>query len=174
MQGVEIDEALAALATENAKTNGMEGRVQFAVADALSLPAWLRREFSHVFCNPPFHDESTPLPAHRARATHDHGKLGKWLEAGLKRVASRGTLTMIVRADRLRDLLARAPEDGVTVFPLWPHGVEPAKRLIVQIRKGAAATSVMMPGLVLHEEDGRYTPEADAVLRGAPLKISRR
>ena len=175
--GVEVDKALVAMANRNAADNGLAERVTFDEADALALPAWLRREFAHVLCNPPFHDEDAHLPPHRAkaRATHDHGNLGKWLQSGLKRVAPKGTLTMIIRADRLKDLLGRAPEDGVTVFPLWPHAIEPAKRLIVQIRKGAHAQSVMLPGLVLHEEDGRYTPEADAVLRGAgALKLSLR
>ena len=169
IDGVEMEESLVALANHNAAANRFAERAKFHEADALALPAWLRRDFSHVFCNPPFHDEDAHLPPHRAkaRATHDHGNLGKWLLAGLKRVAPRGTLTMIIRADRLKDLLGRAPEDGVTVFPLWPRGIEPAKRLIVQIRKGAASQSVMLPGLVLHEEDGRYTPEAEAVLRGA-------
>ncbi len=177
IEGVEIDEALVLVANHNAAANGLAGRVKFDEADALSLPAWLRREFDHVFCNPPFHDEDARLPPHRAkaRATHDHGNLGKWLQSGLKRVAARGTLTMIIRADRLKDLLGRAPEDGVTVFPLWPRGVEPAKRLIVQVRKGMHSQSVMLPGLVLHEDDGRYTGEADAVLRGAgALRLSLR
>ena len=175
--GIEVEKALVDMANHNASASGLAERVEFDVADALSLPAWLRRDFSHVFCNPPFHDEDAHLPPHRAkaRATHDHGNLGKWLLSGLKRVAPKGTLTMIIRADRLKDLLGRAPEDGVTVFPLWPHAIEPAKRLIVQVRKGVHSQSVMLPGLVLHEEDGRYTREADAVLRGAgPLKLSLR
>ena len=175
--GVEAEAALVDMANHNAAASGFSSRVKFDEADALSLPAWLRRDFSHVFCNPPFHDEDAHVPPHRAkaRATHDHGNLGKWLVSGLKRVAPKGTLTMIIRADRLKDLLGRAPEDGVTVFPLWPHAIEPAKRLIVQIRKGAHSQSVMLPGLVLHEEDGRYTTEADAVLRGAAaLRLSLR
>lgn len=167
--GVEIDPALAALANENAQANNMTGRVRFFDDDVFLLRTSLRREYGHVFCNPPFHDDAGKPPPDpgRARATRDGKRLRDWLEAGLKRTASRGTFTAIVRADRLRDVIGELPQRGVLVFPLWPHGVEPAKRVIVQARKGSRAQSLMLPGLVLHEDDGRYTREAETVLRDA-------
>ena len=58
----------------------------------------------------------------------------------------------------------------MTIFPLWPRAGEAAKRVILQGRQGARTPLVIRPGLVLHETDGRYTAEADAVLRnGAAL-----
>lgn len=168
ISGVDIDPVLVAIARENAEQNGLAEKATFEEADALSLPGSLRREFHHVFSNPPFHsgDGQISPNAERVRAMRDHDKLGQWLEAGLKRTASNGTLTLIVRADRLRDLLAPAPEHGVCVFPLWPRAIEPANRVILQIRKGSRAPTEILPGLVLHEADGRFTREADAVLRG--------
>jgi tRNA1(Val) A37 N6-methylase TrmN6 len=48
----------------------------------------------------------------------------------------------------------------------------PAKRVILQLRKGSGAPLALLPGLVLHEAGGRFTPEADAVLRdGASLAL---
>jgi len=163
--GVEIDPALAVLANENAQANKMN--VRFLEDDVFSLRPSLRVTYNHVFCNPPFHDESgkSSPDAGRTRATRDKKRLRDWLEAGLKRTADRGTFTAIVRADRLREVIGELPQHGVLVYPLWPHGVEPAKRVIVQARKGSRAQSLMLPGLVLHEEDGRYTPAAEAVLR---------
>ena len=62
----------------------------------------------------------------------------------------------------------------MTVFPLWPRGGDqPAKRIILQVRHGSRAPLRLLPGLVLHETDGRYTPEADAVLKeGEALSLS--
>ena len=74
---------------------------------------------------------------------------------------------MIVRADRLLDLLEGAAEGGVVLFPLWPRRQESARRVILQIRKGSQSPLLLMPGMVLHEEDGQYTSDADAVLREA-------
>jgi len=165
--GLEIDERLAGIANANAAANGMDGRVSFTAGDVLDPPAELRRPFDHVFCNPPFHGEEGEVSpdAARARALQDGGKLAGWLVAGLKRTASGGTFTMILRADWLGDALAVLAQRGVVVFPLWPRTDAQAKRIIVQVRNGSRARLRLLPGLVLHAADGRYTEEADAVLR---------
>jgi tRNA1Val (adenine37-N6)-methyltransferase len=164
--GAEIDTALAALANENARENGMQGRVAFFECDVLS--AALRGDYDHVFANPPFHHASGQSSPHagRARAKQDNGQLAEWVRVGLKRTRSGGTFTVIVRADRLAEVLGVSPEDGVTIFPLWPKQGQEAKRVIVQAAKGSLAALRVAAGLVLHEADGRYTREADAVLRG--------
>ncbi|HEV2560641.1 MAG TPA: methyltransferase [Rhizomicrobium sp.] len=161
--GVELDAGLSELANANAAANHMEDRVHFIAGDALETP---RDQFDHVFCNPPFHEgERSPDDA-RALALHDEGKLGDWLRAGMKRTASNGTFTIILRADRLGEALNALPHRGTTVLPLWPRAGEQAKRVIVQVRKGARTPLAFLHGLVLHESDGRYTQEADAILRG--------
>jgi tRNA1Val (adenine37-N6)-methyltransferase len=171
--GIEIDTALAALANDNARANGTDARVAFLAADALRLPQDLKREFAHVFANPPFHGEGMAAPdAARRRALQDEGRLSDWLETGAKRTISGGTFTTIIRADRLGEALAVLPATGVAVFPLWPRADEPAKRVILQLRKGSGAPLALLPGLVLHNPDGRFTADADAVLRdGASLAL---
>jgi len=174
IKAVEIDVALTLLANNNAKANGMAERVAFAAADALALPAHLRSPFDHVFCNPPFHgdDGEAPPDEAKARAVQDGGKLSAWIVAGMKRTVSGGTYTLILRADRLGEALEALPERGVTVFPLWPRANEAAKRMILQARQGARTPLRVLPGLVLHDAEGKYTPEADAVLRGKALDFS--
>ncbi len=164
--GIEIDPGLVALARENAAVNGAAERVSFLEADALGEE--LRGDFNHVFANPPFHQATGQISANerRERAKRDETGLAAWASAGLRRVRSRGSLTMIVRADRLLDVLTAAPEMGVVVFPLWPRSGEPAKRILVQVRKGSSAPLEIQAGLVLHDASGKYTPEAEQVLRG--------
>ena len=67
----------------------------------------------------------------------------------------------------------RGRAGGITVFPLWPdRSDKPASRVLVQAIKGPKAPMRLAQGLVLHEDDGRYTAEAEAVLRhGAPLAL---
>lgn len=166
--GVEQDPDLAALAGRNAVANGMADRVQFVAADALDLPAELRQDFDHVFCNPPFHGaEGQPSPdAGRAVALHDDGRLGDWLRTGFRRTVSGGSFTTILRADRLGEALMALPHRGTLILPLWPRAGAEAKRVILQVRKGARRPLGFLPGLALHEADGRYTETADAILRG--------
>ena len=174
--GIEIDPALMEIANANACTNNVGVRVRFVVGDALVPPEALRRGFAHVFSNPPFHDvegETSP-DAGRELALRDDGHLADWFAAGLKRVASGGTFTTIVRADRLADALTALPERGVAILPLWPRAGEPAKRVVLQATKGSRAPLALLPGLVLHKADGRYTREADAILReGCSLALAK-
>jgi len=172
--GVELNPDLVSLANENAGANGMASRVRFVQADGLNLPPELRTAFDHVLCNPPFHDSEgdTSPNATRAQALQDSGDLPRWLKTGTKRTASNGTFSSILRADRLNEALDALPRHGVSVFPLWPKQNEPAKRVIIQLRRGKRTPFALLPGLVLHQQDGSYTREAEAILRGvAPLPI---
>ncbi len=162
--GVEIDAALTDMANANAHMNGAMAR--FVCSDVFALPAELKRDFTHVFCNPPFHGgdgESSP-DASRALALQDGGRLGDWLTLGLKRTISNGTFTTIIRADRLGEALAALPQTGVTVFPLWPKPGMAAKRMILTVWKDSRAPLRILPGLVLHESNGAWYPQADVVL----------
>jgi tRNA1(Val) A37 N6-methylase TrmN6 len=168
VSGLEVFPGLVALAQDNARLNRMEARVAFACADIFDLPKPWRRTFDHVFCNPPFHGEDgmTSPRAERAHALQDWGQLVIWLTSGMKRVRGGGTFTTIIRADRLQEALDALPPKGVTIFPLWPYPGDPAKRIVVQARKNARAPLALLAGLVLHREDGKYTRDADAILRG--------
>lgn len=162
--GAEIDDSLVALAQANAAPNA--SNVGFVTADVFALPAELKRDFDHVFCNPPFHGEGQASPdAARATALMDKGKLSNWLKLGLQRTVSGGFFTAILRADRLNEALAALPERGVCALPLWPRAGEAPKRVIVQARKGSGAPFALLPGLVLHQENGAWTNESEAVLR---------
>ena len=173
--GVEVAADLAGLAGRNAAVNSMAARVSFTTADIFALPPALRRDFDHVFVNPPFHGEGQlPPDADRARALNDGGQLTDWLKLGLQRTVSGGYFTAILRADRLPEALAALPVAGVTMLPLWPRAGEAAKRVLLQARKGSGAAFAFLPGLVLHDSSGAYTPEANAILRGgAALALTR-
>jgi tRNA1(Val) A37 N6-methylase TrmN6 len=167
--GIDTDESLIAVASENAVLNGMDCRLVFIVADAMAPPPLQRRSYDHVFCNPPFYDGAgrrSPSST-MAAARYDDGALGRWVESGLKRVRSQGSFSVIIRADRLTEVLGALPKQGSSIFPLWPAQGRPATRVLVQIHKGSRAPLKLLPGLVLHEADGHYTEKADAILRDA-------
>ena len=162
--GIEKDEALAALARSNAVAN--TAACSFAAADIFALPPDLKRDFDQVMANPPFHGEGQASPdASRAAALMDEGDLEGWLRLGLQRTISGGYFTVILRADRLNQALAALPERGLCAFPLWPKQGVAAKRVILQARKGSRAPFCLLAGLILHQTDGSWTSEADAVLR---------
>ena len=175
--GIDIVPELIELARSNAERNAPGSRIQFRVGDSLQPPSDLRGAYDHVFSNPPFHGQHLRTSPHPIRklALSDTGRLGDWLTSGLKRTRSGGTFTAILRADRLGEALAHLPQTGLTIYPLWPRTGAPANRAVLQVSKGSNAPLVLLPGLVLHEADGRYTAAAEAVLRSAePLALASR
>ena len=173
--GLEIDKNLVGIASGNANMNALADRLHFVTGDVFAPPRVLRRVFNHVFANPPFHHSSDPGSTNvlRRHSTHDGAGLSAWLKAGLKRVRPGGTMTMIIRTDRLAEILEGSSAQGTTLLPLWARKGEPSKRIIVQARKGSRERLRLLPGLVLHEKDGTYTQTADSILReGSALSLA--
>jgi tRNA1(Val) A37 N6-methylase TrmN6 len=177
--GIEADRTLVRLASDNAEASGVGPRARFYLGDLASPPIRLSpASFDHVMANPPFAMEGTgrtPRDPGRAQAMVEGSmRLSGWLDFCLKMVKSGGTVTIIQRADRLAEALAGLSGrlGALVVLPLWPGSGNPAKRVIVAGRKGSAAPLAVLPGLVLHRPDGKYTGEAEAILRhGASLSL---
>ena len=51
------------------------------------------------------------------------------------------------------------------MLPLWKQAGHPAKLVLVRGVKGGRTPFRVLPGLVLHDASGAFTPEADAILR---------
>ncbi len=165
---VELDADMTELARANFTANGlgdliaMQGdvtRMELGAAD-------------HAMANPPwFGGGGTPSPSlRRQRAKQGApGLVAAWaraLSAGLRR---RGTLTLALPAAGVPEGLAALEAAGCgspVLLPLWPRAGEPAKLVLLRGSRGGGGMFRLAPGLVLHEADGHYTAEADAVLRG--------
>lgn len=169
--GLELDRAMFELAKRNIALNGVEGRVELIHGNVAAPPPRLAPgSFQHVMTNPP-HLEAGTRPADPGRAAaHMEGAvdLDGWVRACLTLLRPKGFLAIIHRADRLDDLLTalRHRASDITVLPLWPMRDRPAKRVLVRARKDSGGPTTLLPGLVLHEADGRYTAQAESVLRG--------
>ena len=173
---VEREAAMAALARRNAAANGCAATVVEAdIADAAGL-----RDLppcDHAFANPPYWPDGTPPPgALRRAATHEGGAgLGAWARALAARVRSGGTVSLVLPAARFDAGVAalRAAGCGGTVLlPLAPRAGMEAKRALLRGRKGGRGPARILPGLVLHEADGRFTAAAEAILQdGAALAV---
>jgi tRNA1(Val) A37 N6-methylase TrmN6 len=172
--GIERDAGAAALAIANAEGNGLADRCRVVEADIADLPAFLAPgSFDHAMANPPYLDPARhALPAdggRRAAHVGEPGALAGFLDAAARLLRPGGWLVLIHRADRF-DAAAAALAGRVgslTLVPLWPRAGEAARRVILLGRKGGRGPARVAPGLVLHQADGAFTPEAEAVLRDA-------
>ncbi len=176
LTGVEILAAHAALAHENADLNGWGERARFLYSDIRDYTAGLTKPlFDHVMCNPPYLEagtyEPSPDPDRASALGHQDSDvtLADWIKAAHRAVKSKGSITFIYRADALPRLLQAMGRmfGDVTIIPLWPRAGQSAKRVIVRAWKDRRGPSVLHSGLILHDDQGGYTPAAEAVLREA-------
>lgn len=168
--GLDIQRDLLTLAERNAATNRMVGRFDPRCGDVMEPSGWLRPgAFDHVMCNPPFLPAGArPSPNPSRDLCNRQTALGiaPWARAAIDSVRLGGSVTFVYRADRLAPLLDRLAEAGrVAVLPLWPKPHLPAKRVIVRVCKGVGGPPRVHHGLVVHDDDGRFTSAAERILR---------
>ncbi|MBB5693720.1 tRNA1(Val) (adenine(37)-N6)-methyltransferase [Muricoccus pecuniae] len=171
---VERDPGLAELARENAELNGWGERVEVIEGDVAdpALRARLPR-CDHAVSNPPYWPGgSAPPHALRAGATHgEESGLPPWAGLLAASLARGGRATMVLPATRLDAGMAALRGAGlgnIEIMPLWPRAGRPARRVLIRARRAPRAPTALLPGLVLHGEEG-WTTEAELVLRGAAL-----
>ena len=180
--GVERDTGLVACGREalaRPENTEFAARVHLFAADVsrpreLSAQTGIAPESADwVLMNPPFEPEGrvSQSPDVRRREAHvaAEGLVQSWLAAAAALLKPGGTVGLIYRADALPEVLdALSPQfGGVSVLPVHPKESAAAIRILVTARRGSHAPFAIMPGLVLHQADGMWTPRADAILRGA-------
>ena len=182
MTGVELQADYAELATTNAESNGTALTV--ICADLRRLPADLRqKQFAHVMMNPPYFDRT------QGHASQDAGRdvalagdtpLADWLDTGIKRLAPKGTFTIIQHMSRFPEVLEVIHKrlGSIVVRPIAAQkNADPGLFLLQAKHSGRAAFEMAQP-LVMHGNQVKqgdtesYTAQVKAVLRdGAPFSI---
>jgi len=181
---VEIDPAAAALAADNAALNGLGARIRVVNVDiydrrARRAASLAEESAEAVATNPPYFDaRAARVSPNAARALayafgSDRGEtaLDGWVSACLALLKPGGRFTMIHRPQALATILAavRNRLGAVALLPVHPRAGEAAHRLLVSGIKGSKAPLRIAPPLILHEQSGKLTSEADAVHRGEKL-----
>ena len=174
---VERDHALVELCRRNIALNDLGERARAVAADVFGTPAsWRDAELPAnaadlVLTNPPFFADASPAspdPGRRAAHRMEGGDLDGWIGAAGRLLRPKGRLALIHRADHLdRCLSALAPSFGsIELRPVYGRAGEAAARIVICASKGGRAPLRIVPGLLLHSEDGAFTPEASRLHLG--------
>ena len=172
--GLERDPDQANLAAINFAENAFPGLTALQ-ADLLT---WRAAEaFDHAFANPPWHSpqaSTSPIASRAAAKTSDVDGLTHWIQALARLTKPRGSLSLILPGASLAagiSALTAATRAEIHLLPFWPRRNMPAKLIILQAVRGGKGPCIVGPGLVLHEDDGAYTVEADAMLRAVASEV---
>ena len=174
VHGIELLRENVFLATENIKLNNMQGRVEILCGSLSAPPPRLAPGMYHyVITNPPYYDSGHVSESEqKKKASHLEGSTFEdWLKFCLLMTKSGGFLVLIYPADQIHKILGLMSEKmgNIAIYPIWPQKNKPAKRVIIAGQKGAKTPAKILPGLILHQHDGAYSPEAEDVLRHAKL-----
>ncbi len=175
---VEREPVLAALCRENIVLNRLDARARVIEADLLA-PAVVRREqglaphcADWVVTNPPFLEEGRSRRSPDALRVSAHelpaDGLKRWITAAADLLRPKGRLGLIHRADALAACLSHLGRGfgAVEIRSVHPGPGEAAIRILITATKASRAPSRLLPGLVLHDATGAFTPEAEALHRG--------
>ncbi|MEI4232198.1 tRNA1(Val) (adenine(37)-N6)-methyltransferase [Roseovarius sp. D22-M7] len=177
LAGLEVQPGYADLARRNAAHNGID--LDVVTGDVAAVPSALRqRLFDHVIANPPYFDRDAGSPARDAGREQGLGEgvpLADWVAAAARRVAPKGFVTMIQRAERVPELMGEMSKalGSLELLPLTPRAGRAARLVLMRGRKGGRAAFRLHDGWCIHAGaahacDGEdYTPATAAVLRDA-------
>ncbi len=172
--GLDLQPALVALAIRNAAANALSDRAAFQCGDLLGFHD---TGFDHVFANPPYLAREkasiSPNPVKALANVEGEAKLIHWVARAIDAVRAGGRVTFIHRADRegeLRAAMAQGLGELCLVKLLPRAGVE-AKRVILTGIKGAGGAFQQCAPWILHQPDGSFTQDTEAILRDAVALI---
>ena len=166
---IDVQDEMITATKENAKLNNAVLHVEkINVADPPK--EWKELQFDHVFTNPPYFTE-TPIRQNAITATaHKQAvSLVEWLDFCIKKVKSKGTLTIIHRTEAVPEILSILHHrmGKITLVPFYPKTGCAPKRVIIQATKSSKSPFVLHPGFVLHNDDNTRTQWAEDVMRHA-------
>lgn len=170
--GLEVQREAVRLAATNIALNNVRDRVEILCGDLLVPPPRLAAgTYAHVMANPPYLElagaKESPIAGKARSNVEGEATFEHWARFALLMVRPKGTITFVHRADRLDSILAffHGKLGDIVVYPLWPLPGKTAKRVLIRGRKNAHGPLKLSPGLVLHEPDGSFTPQAEGILR---------
>jgi len=168
----ESNSDMAALAGENVRANGLDGRIEIIVDDVLNLRTRFPvSSFDVVISNPPFrspHSGKTSPHTGRDAARHETtAGLADFLAAAKYLVKPAGRIFFIYHPSRLAEFICCAAELKLAMLRLrMVHGTGQAvaKMFLVELAKGRRGDVTVEAPLIVYDGRGEYTAEAAAIL----------
>ena len=172
-EAVEIQAPCAEMAARSMQLNRLEERVKVHTMDLKDAPALLGNRFDAVLCNPPYGKRGGVLlnpNDELAIARHEiKTDLAGVIEAGAALLKNGGKFYLIHQADRLPEIAWRMHEKQLPlkrVRLVQPSVGKRAHLVLIEAVKQAGEGCIMLPPLVLHDENGQPTEELERIYRG--------
>ena len=169
--GVEKNIELIELAKKNLIENNINNTNTKVICNDLLDQAFLKEynnKFDRVIMNPPYFNLNKVIKSDnklKASARYETN-INQWFLAAYKKLKPKGYMNFVFRSENLDLILSKLYNSwgDIKVFPLWPKAKVKSKLMIVQARKNVNSGVQILPGLILHNNDGSYTDECNSIL----------
>lgn len=175
--GLELQERLAEQAQRSVSFNRLDEQINIIQGDLKELKGEWLGQWDVVIANPPFFtvreggrvNEITE----KAIARHEIAcTLEDIVKAAQRLLKGRGRFLLIHRVERLQalvDLLSRYHFTLTRLAFVHPHEDSPANLALVEGKLGGGSPLKILPPIVVHREEGKYTPRLERLFAGENL-----
>lgn len=173
---VEIQSRLAEMAERSVQLNGLEEQVNVIHDDLNNALHYIEHDsVDCLVCNPPYfdcHDQNKVNPnPYLALARHEITfQLEQLMNTARQLLKTKGHLYLVHRPSRLLDIIHSM--EAAQIAPKRIQFVYPKKEkeanivLVEGMKQGKKNGLVIMPPLIVHQENNKYTAEVEKILHG--------
>ena len=168
--GIELQPELCELSNKSAQENSFNN-LSYINLDIKNLRKEITpNSFDFVITNPPYTAGGMASPNSSKATAHIEGEidLANWITIAIKMLKPhKGKFIIVHRADRLDDIISAMHKKlgGIIIYPLISKEGGDAKRVLVTGIKSSKAPLTLKKPIIIHNEDGSYTKDADKILR---------
>lgn len=172
--GYEIQKEMVELAQRNVILNRCDHQISVVEGDLKTIHRhYPASQFDIVTCNPPYFklSEAPTLSAQDALKTARHETdmdLRVVMKAARTVLKQKGSFYMIHRAARIQELAVHLAEYGFSlkrIRMVHSKANTPALRVLIEARFKSTSETKILPPLIVHQDDGTYSDEAQAIFR---------
>lgn len=169
--GIEKESELVELAKKNLLENNISSNIASVICTDLTNQLFLKEynnKIDRIIMNPPYFSSDRVITSnnvYKASARYETN-INQWFDAAFKKLKPKGYLSFVFRSENLDKVLSKLNISWgeIKIFPLWPKANIKSKLMIIQARKNAKSGVQVLPGLILHNNDGSYTEACNSVL----------
>ncbi len=168
--GIENNPEYLDLSLQSCARNGWEGNPIFLPGDITSPPPGLEEDgYDFVMANPPYFDEKSYSPSPdvgKSSSNASPGGLGPWIDCASRYLRPRGAFFLICPAEGSDEVLALLSPvfREIGIIRLYARARAEAIRLVISAKKTGFLRFFEAGSLILHDEEGEFTPEARKIL----------
>lgn len=169
--GLEIQPAAAALAKRNVSLNSLQSRIEIIEGDLKSISETdFGIPFDTVVSNPPYMEptrgEKNESEAMRIARHEIMCNVSDVIHAASRCLKFGGLFFMIHRPERIADIICSMRTCGIEpkrLRAVHPKPSRQASMILIEGQKGAHPSCIMQSPLYIHNEQGEYTDEINAI-----------